>query len=334
MIHPLFFVVRQFMQGVFRIVKILHSYKCNMKKLLPDDLFNLITSLVDQNMVYEIRIRNRSPICVNVAGEYRVLSQSGFAKSASDAWLADEAMIDYILAKATNNSVYSVNNQIKQGFVTFDGGIRIGISGETVIDGEGVKTIKNISSLNIRIPHEIRNCAMTALNFILQTGVKNTLIISPPGAGKTTFLRDIARGLSMSKKIKNTLIVDERYEIAASTYGYPTMDVGSFTDVISGSSKTFGLREGLRSLKPNVIVCDEIATSDDLDAVAEAMSSGVKVIASAHAFDHVDLSKKPQFAEVFKKKLFQRFVVISERNGPGTYEGIFDENFSCLYFPE
>ena len=305
-----------------------------LRKLLPDELYNLITSLVDESMIFEIRIRNKAPICLNVNGEYRLISSSGFARGLSDAWVATEQIIDYILARATNSSYYSVGNQIRHGFVTFDGGIRIGICGETVVDEKGVKTIKNISSLNIRIPHEIRNCALTAMNFIASNGIKNTLLIAPPGAGKTTFLRDIARTMSQTKGIKNVLVVDERYEIAAAHSGYPSMDVGPFTDVISGCSKEYGLREGLRSLKPNVVICDELATYEDLLAVSEAMSSGVKVIASAHAFDHVELSKKSQFAEVFKKKLFQRYVVISERNGPGTYEGIFDENFSCLYFPQ
>lgn len=305
-----------------------------LKKLLPDDLYNLLTSLVDESIVYEIRIRNRKPILVNVNGEYRMLSSSGFARSAADAWLANEQMIDFVLARATNSSMYAVSNQIRHGFVTYDGGIRIGVCGETVVDEKGVKTIRNISSLAIRVPHEIKNCAMTALNFILSNGVKNTLIIAPPGAGKTTFLRDIARGMSLGKGIKNIVVVDERYEIAAAYSGFPTMDVGPFTDVISGCSKEYGLREGLRSLKPAVVICDELATYEDLLAVQEAMSSGVKVIASAHAYDHVDLSKKAQFAECFKKKLFQRYVVISERNGPGTYEGIFDENFSCLFFPQ
>ena len=305
-----------------------------LKKLLPDDLYNLLTSIVDSSMIFEIRIRNNAPICVNVNGEYRLVSQNGFARSLNEAWIADERMLDFVLSRATNSSFYSVGNQIRHGFITFDGGIRIGVCGETVIDEKGVKTIKNISSLNIRIPHEIKNCALTAMNFIASGGIKNSLIIAPPGAGKTTFLRDIARSISQTKMIFNVLVVDERYEIAAAHLGYPLMNIGPYTDVISGCSKEFGLREGIRSLKPNVVICDELATYEDLLAVSEAMSSGVKVIASAHAFDHVELSKKPQFAELFKKKLFQRYVVISERNGPGTYEGIFDENFSCLYFPQ
>ena len=109
-----------------------------LKKLLPDELYNLLTSLVDVSVIYEIRIRNHLPICVNVNGQYKIVSSSGFARTANEAWIANESMIDYILARATNNSVYSVSNQIRHGFVTFDSGIRIGVCGETVIDDQAI----------------------------------------------------------------------------------------------------------------------------------------------------------------------------------------------------
>jgi stage III sporulation protein AA len=301
-----------------------------LSSILPPELFQIIEGLSPIENIYEIRIRFNSPIVINICGEFQVLRNN---LNNNKVVYADNRLIDYIICKATDSSLYSFNNQIKQGFVTVSGGIRIGITGEVVVsDDEKIKTIKNFSSLCIRIPHEIINCASTAMSFILGKTIKNTLLISPPGAGKTTFLRDIARSLSNSNKLINTLVIDERFEIGASIDGLATMDIGSYTDILSGSSKAYGFKEGIRTMRPDVIICDELATKEDIEAVKIAINSGVKVIASAHSNSHIELRKKSEFETLFNDKVFERYIVLSTKNGMGTYEGIFDENCIPLYF--
>lgn len=301
-----------------------------LSSILPPELFQLVEAISSIENIYEIRIRFNSPIVINVGGEFKVLRNK---LNGNKVVYADSRLIDYIICKATDSSLYTFNNQIKQGFITVSGGIRIGITGEIVTtDDEKIKTIKNFSALCIRIPHEIYNCASTAMNFIVGKSIKNTLIISPPGAGKTTFLRDIARSLSNLNVLYNTLVLDERFEIGASIEGLATMDIGSYTDVLSGCNKAYGFKEGIRTMRPDVIICDELATKSDIEAVRAAVNSGVKVIASAHSNSHLELKKKAEFEPIFNDKIFERYVVLSTRNGMGTYEGIYDENCIPLYF--
>ena len=174
--------------------------------LLPELLLKALEKL-DKNKVYEIRLRRNSPIVVNYQGRNISLLTEGFV---GEKIFASNQMLQFVLARATENSLYAFNNQIKQGFITAKGGIRIGIAGESVnSDNFMPTTIKNINSLNIRLPHEVKNCALTGFKFMVgSSGIKNTLIISPPGAGKTTFLRDIARLISKQEIIYNCLIVD------------------------------------------------------------------------------------------------------------------------------
>lgn len=298
-----------------------------IKRLFPFSVAELITSRFSLAGIYEIRIRTEKPIYINYFGEYVPLRDS----SRSIVY-ADKKLIEYIITHTTEMSVYRYNSQIRQGFITTQEGVRIGLAGEIVQDENGeIKTIKNLTSIVIRIPHEIKDCAVEIMPHISDgREIKNTLIISPPGCGKTTIIRDIARKLGEETRIYNVLVVDERYEIAGAENGVPRMNVGETTDVISGGNKEYSFLNGIRSLNPDVIITDEIGLNSDAFSIKNAILSGVKVIATAHAKNILELKKKPVFSKFLKDKIFERIVVISDRNGMGTLENIFNSNLEIL----
>lgn len=304
-----------------------------LNRILPDLLMSILNSRLNMDKLYELRIRCNAPIVVNYGGNYYYLTKVGIANESDNAIICNDKMVSEIIVRASDYSLYAVNNQISKGYITIVGGIRIGIVGETVWENEKIKTIKNFSAVNIRVPHEIENCALNAYKFLNDRCIRNSLIISPPGGGKTTFLRDLARIIGSYQPISNVLLVDERSELAACYNGVPQLNVGIHTDVISNCSKAFAFNQGIRAMRPDVIITDEIASMEDINAIDYAISSGVKVIASTHAVDHMDLNNKPGFDVLIKKRVFNRYVNLSNRLGPGTYDGIFDENFNCIYFP-
>jgi len=297
--------------------------------ILPEIIINQLKKY-NYNDICEVRLRRNCPIVVNYKGRNEILTNS-----VKEKFVATSAMIESVLKKATEYSLYAFNHQMKQGFITAKGGIRIGVSGESVYSDNFLPTtITNISSINIRVPHEVIGCSKNVFKFVYNKdeGVKNTLIISPPGAGKTTFLRDIARNLSLQENILNVMIVDERFEIASVVNGEALLDVGAFSDIVSGSTKMFAFTNGIRALKPNVIITDELVGLDDVLACKRAMFSGVKVVASVHANDYHDLLNKHEFKDLFNGKTFERFIILTEKGGPGKVVQILNENLKSIYF--
>lgn len=294
-----------------------------LTKILPTELVELIKDSFNIKELYEIRIRRNLPIVVNVGGRFLELKNSRNGKII----YSDKKLIDYIILRATESSLYCYNNQIKNGYIAVGGGVRIGLSGEVVLTDIGeVKTIKNIQSLVIRVPHQILNCAKPLERFIFSNSrVNNLLIISPPGCGKTTLIRDIARVVASSKRIYNCLVVDERYEISATSSGESGLDVGQFTDCLSGGNKEFAFSSGIRSLSPNVIITDELMDKKDCSACNFAINSGVSCIASIHGESILDVKRKPFTKELFENNVFDYYVVLSSKNGAGTIDGVFDK---------
>ena len=299
-----------------------------IKEILSEEIYDLLEHQFNLSKIEEIRLRANLPVVVCEGGKNFVLESN-----ISNYYLATDNDINYTIAKVTQNSMYAVSDQINQMYIAYCGGIRIGITGQVIKGASGVNTIKHISSINIRLPHEVKDFANIALNFIISgKDVHNALIVSEPGAGKTTLLRDICRGLSKQNFVRNTLLVDERNEIACAVNGKPMLEVGLFTDILSGGDKMSAFSYGIRSLKPNVIVTDELGGKEDYDAIKKAVSSGVSVIASVHAKNQYDLLKNQYTKELLSERIITRIIVLSA-NSPNRYVGIYDGNLKCIYMP-
>ena len=300
-----------------------------LEKLLSNHIYYALRSRFDLEFVFEVRIRANAPIVINYKGINTIVKNE-----AGKIIIGTKNDIERVVQVASNYSLYTVENQLKQAFITAEKGYRIGLSGEIVSEcgASGIRSIKNIYSVNIRVPHKILNCSFKVFNYIYSNNeIKNTLIISPPGAGKTTYLRDICYQFSKLEKPHNILLIDERYEIAGVKNGEQTIDVGGFVDILSGASKAFGLSQGIRSLKPDIIVTDEIGTKEDFEAVTYAINSGVKVITTIHSENIEMLYEKEGLKSIIDSRYFDRYIVLSNDSGVGQCIGIYDKNLKCLY---
>lgn len=293
-----------------------------LSKILPEKIFKILDEKVNLKAVNELRFRADKPIVVCVSGKNYFLTENGVSSNLTNALFASKIAIEDIIFRASECSIYSVNEQIKRGFIVTDGGIRIGIGGNVVEENGQIKTMTNFSSCNMRFPHNVKNCSLCAYPFIVHDDkIENTLIISPPNAGKTTFLKDFVSQLSERKLSYNVLLLDERGELDNNIDS-------NFFDKIAFSTKKVGFENGIRSLSPDLIVTDEIGQEEDIDAIIYAITSGISVLATTHADSMETFLKKPLFQRVIKDKVFKRYVLLSKRNGPGTFEGVYNENFA------
>ena len=299
--------------------------------IFPSNLYHAIFEKVNYSQLNEIRLRVNKPIVVSLGGQNYFIGQDGITNNIKSSIICTKEDVENIIFRASECSIYAVNDQIRQGFLTIKNGVRIGIAGTVVCENNEVKTIKNFSSLVIRIPHKINNCSLSAFSHILsKNNFFNTLIISPPGCGKTTFIRDILYQLSVRNICFNVLVLDERGEIAGSSDGNASLLDSNFCDVLSFVNKSDGFLFGIRALSPSLIFCDEIGAKEDFDAINYACNCGVGVVATIHASSVEELKLKPNFQTILENKLFERYIVLSNREGPGTLEGIYDENLNLL----
>ncbi|MPQ42766.1 stage III sporulation protein AA [Clostridium tarantellae] len=287
-------------------------------EILSREIYKNISSIDNLNEIQEIRIKASKPLIAVVNNKEIIF---GYSATVED--------IKNMLQKISNYSLYAFEEEIKQGYITIQGGHRIGLAGQCVIENGTIKTIKNIASLNIRICREVIGCSNSIMQALVKNGaVLNTLIISPPKCGKTTLLRDIARNISngnLNLEIigKRTVVVDERSEIAACYNGIPQMNVGIRTDVYDNCIKSEGMMIAIRSMGPEVLICDEIGTYKDMEAMLMAYNSGVNIIATMHGKSIEDIYNRPIFNEILSNKIINNIVVLSNREGVGTLEGIY-----------
>ena len=298
-------------------------------KILPKEISNIVKQYLQEDAVQEIRIKSGKPVILNLSYGEKVLD---YRTTSED--------LKFMMAKVSNYSLYAFEEEIKQGYITLKGGHRVGLAGECVISNGEVRTIKNISSLNIRICREIIGSSNKIMNLITNNNrVYNTLIVSPPKCGKTTILRDIAKNISngmykINLSGKKVTIVDERSEIAACYNGVPQMNVGIRTDILDNCLKKSGMIMAIRSLSPEVLVCDEIGTKGDLEALNMAFNCGVNIIATVHGYDINDVYGRAVFKDLIDNCILERIILLSNRKGAGTIEKVYkvsrERGLQCL----
>lgn len=232
-------------------------------------------------------------------------------------------------------SLYAFENELRQGFITIEGGHRVGISGQVFVENGEIKNFRNISSMNIRISHEVLNCADRILPYVTQNRmVLNTLIVSPPRCGKTTLLRDLVRQVSDGNRyVKGCTVgvVDERSELAGCYLGIPQNQIGMRTDILDSCPKSKGMMMLVRSMAPNVIAVDELGGVEDVHAMEYAMNCGCKMLATVHGNSMEEIRRKPLFENLVKEHYFERYIVLGNKGKIGTVEGIYDNRGTQLY---
>ena len=221
------------------------------------------------------------------------------------------------LEKVTENSIYTYEKQISNGYITLPGGHRVGVVGNAINENGNITNISHISGMNFRIAREIRGCGNFIIKSLYEDGnFQNTLIVGAPGSGKTTLLRDLIRQISNGNKYAKGLnvgVVDERNELASMYKGMEQTDLGLRTDVIAGIPKTIGIKILIRSMAPEVIAVDEVGGLKDAENINFAMCSGAKALLTCHGNSISDVKMNSELQELLQSGSIEKIVVLSQK---------------------
>lgn len=311
-------------------------------RVLPPALRRAVEQLPERVMgsLEEVRVRLGRPVVLLPAGEEWYLRPNGaLAQEAEGALVADRDLVDRLFALVTGSSLYSLESELQNGYVTLPGGHRVGFAGEVVPSGDQIRTIKHVTSFNIRLARQIPGAADAVRPHLLGPGGRpqSVLFASPPQCGKTTILRDAVRQLAdgligaagRAGRGFKVAVIDERSEIAGCWRGVPQNDLGLRTDVLDKCPKAPGIMLALRALSPDVVATDEIGSQADLAALQEAKNAGVAVLATAHGETLRALGARPALSALLTEAIFDRVIFLNRRRGPGTVERVVDVGCSA-----
>ena len=292
-----------------------------MINLLPRNIRRMLEKeIIDVRELQEIRLRAGKPLMFIYNGE-EIIPKAEKGKG----YIVAKEEIDEMVEYVSNYSLYAFAEEMKQGFITVGGGHRVGMAGQAIIENGKVRNLRYVTSLNIRMSHEITGCGDKIFPYITKCQRPlHTLLVSPPGCGKTTLLRDIVRQISDGNVFTRPMtvgVVDERSEIAGCYHGIPQNNLGIRTDVMDACPKAEGMLMMIRSMRPQVLAVDEIGEAEDVQAISYAMHCGCKMLATAHGESMEELEKKPVFSRMIEEKRFERYVILKKR---GEIEDIFD----------
>lgn len=294
--------------------------------VLPKSIANIITQYPPERIekMEEIRIRVSRPLEIICNG---LPIFHSYVVSSEDAI--------QLLNKLGQYSIYTLEEELKRGYVTIQGGHRVGLAGKVITEHGSVKAIRDVTSFNIRIAKQKIGIANQLIPYLYDKYWRNTIIIGPPQTGKTTLLRDIARMISSGSESRRLPalkvgIVDERSEIAGCVKGVPQAKLGHRVDVLDACPKAEGMMMMIRSMSPDVLIVDEIGREEDSQAILEAVNAGVSLIVTAHGHQVSDLLKRPSLEGILKSGVFERFVELSRTKGPGTVKSILGPNGKTL----
>jgi len=272
----------------------------------------LSLSAEERSRAEELRLRVGWPMAVQLP--------EGEIVSPGEAVRREE--LDQLLEIASRASVHAVMDQVRRGYLTIEGGHRVGLCGTAVMEGGEIRSLRSLSSVDIRIARQVPGAAGPILDRLCPGGrLADTLILSPPGLGKTTLLRDIVRKVSEGEGCLplRVSLADERGEVAALFDGRPQLEVGRRTDVVEGCPKAQGLMLLLRAMGPQVLAVDEITAPEDVAALRTAAGCGTVLLATAHGTGPEDLARRPLYRPLLEEGLFQRLVRIGWQDGRRHY---------------
>lgn len=301
-----------------------------IRRCLSEEVAEIIDKIEGSDRIQEIRMRNGQPLWIRM-GDVGFFPETECGKDRLDgAKIITNRDVKATVAKLSAYSLYAFEEELRRGFLTIEGGHRVGFCGKAIMEDGKIKTLHQISSLNIRVARQIFGCAREVLPFVLENGkFLSAVLVSPPGCGKTTLLREMIRCLSM--KGITVGVADERGEIAGMRDGLPQMELGPCTDVMYGCPKAQAMEMLLRSMSPDVIAADELGRESEYQAVEEMIHGGVEILCTMHGSSMEDILNRKLPCHMAAQRILKRYIFLSKKRGSGRVERVLDENGNIVF---